>query len=136
MYSNRQGRAGVGGNGLWLCVPLFVEHDDFAVLDVANIFRADDVERAGLRGQDRIAVEFAQHQRTDAERIARADQLLVGQADKGIGAFERAQAVDEAVDEMVALGLCDQMQDHLGVGGRLTSWRRRGSVHGAASVRW
>src|SRR6516164_7358961 len=26
-----------------------VEHDDFAGLDVADIFRADDVERAGLR---------------------------------------------------------------------------------------
>ena len=44
-----------------------------------TILRADHVERAGLRGQDRAAVEVAEHQRADAERIARADQLLVGQ---------------------------------------------------------
>ena len=83
---------------------VLVEHHDFAVLDVAHVFRADDVERAGLRGEDRVAVELADHQRADAERIARADQLLVGEADEGIGAFELAQRVDEAVDEAVALG--------------------------------
>src|SRR6266403_4433481 len=48
-----------------------VEHDDLAGVDVADVFRADDVERAGFRGEDRTAVEFAQHQRTYAERIAR-----------------------------------------------------------------
>ena len=78
---------------------LFVEHHDLAVLDVAHEFRADDVERAGLRREDRVAVESAEHQRADAERIAGADQLLVGERDERVGAFERAQAVDEAVDE-------------------------------------
>src|SRR6185437_1278624 len=48
----------------------FVEYDDFAGFDIADILGADDIERAGLRGQDRAAVEFAQHQRPDAERIA------------------------------------------------------------------
>ena len=98
---------------------VLVEHHDFAVLDVAHIFGADDVERAGFRREDRAAVELAEHQRADAERIAGADQLLVGEADKGIGAFELAQAVDEAVDEAVAGGFRHQMQDHFGVGGRL-----------------
>ena len=98
---------------------VLVEHHDLAVLDVAHVVRADDVERAGLRGEDRAAVELAEHQRADAERIARADQLLVGQADEAIGAFELAQALDEAVDEAVAARARDQMQDHLGVGGRL-----------------
>ena len=101
-----------------------VEHDDLAGLDVADIFRADDVERAGLRRQNRTAVEFAQHQRADAERVARADQLLVGQRHQRIGAFDRAQRLDEAVDETAALGLRDQMQDHFGIGG--------GLHHGAA----
>ena len=81
--------------------------------------RADDVERAGLRGEDRAAVEFAEHQRADAERIAGADQLLVGQRHQRIGALDRAQRLDEAVDEAVALGLRDQMQDDLGIGGGL-----------------
>ena len=111
---------------------LVVEHDDFAVLDVAHIFRADDVERAGLRGQDRAAVERAHHQRTDAERVAGADQLLVGEADEGIGAFQCAQPVDEAVDEARFARARDQMQDHLGVGGRLHD---RALVHEFAAQR-
>ncbi len=98
---------------------VLVEDQDLAVLDVAHIVRADDVERAGLGREDRAAVELAEHQRADAERVARADQLLVGQADERIGAFELAQPLDETVDEAVALRARDQMQDHLGVGGRL-----------------
>ena len=96
-----------------------VEDDDLAILDVAHVFRADDVERAGFRCQDRAAVELAEHQRPDAERVAGTDQLLVGHGDEGIGALELAQALDEAVDEAIALGAGDEMQDHLGVGGRL-----------------
>ena len=98
---------------------LLVEHHDFAGIDVADVFRADDVERAGFRRQNRTAVEFAQHQRPDAERIARADQLLVGHRHQRIGAFDGAQGFDEAVDQAVALGLRDQMQDDFGVGGGL-----------------
>ena len=98
---------------------LFVEHHDLAGLDVANIARADHLQRAGLGGQNRTAVELAVHQRADAERVARADQLLVGHADQRIGALDRAQRFDEAVDETAAAGLRNEVQDHLGVGGRL-----------------
>ena len=96
-----------------------VIHQHFAVLDVADIARADDVERAGLRRDDRAAVEFAEHEGADAERVARGDQLLVGQRDQRIGAFERAQRLDELVDEQAAPRTGDEMQDRLGVGGRL-----------------
>ena len=82
MYSKMQGRGGIGGNGLCECAPSSSKMTNFAVLDVADVLGADDVERAGLRRQDRAAVELAEHQRPDAERIARADQLLVGQADE------------------------------------------------------
>ena len=98
---------------------VLVEDQNLAVVDVAHILGADDVERAGLGREDRAAVELAQHQRPNAERVARADQFLVGQADKGVGAFEHAQALDETVDEAVAMRTRHQMQDHLGVGGRL-----------------
>ncbi len=98
---------------------VFVEHHDFAVLDVADILRADDVEGAGLRRQDRAAVELADHQGANAERVAGTDQLLVGQADKSVSAFELAQAVDETIDEAAAACARHQMQDHLGVRGRL-----------------
>src|SRR5688572_31241909 len=82
-----------------------------AVLDVAHVARIDDVERAGFRGEDRMAVELADHQRADAERVARADQLLVGEGDERIGSLELAQPVDEAVDEAVAQRPRHQVQD-------------------------
>ena len=98
---------------------VFVEDQDFAILDIADILRADDVERASFGGEDRTAVELAEHQRPNAERVARADQLLVGEADEGVGAFEHAQALDQAIDKAVAVRARHQMKDHLGVGGRL-----------------
>ena len=98
---------------------VLVEDHDLAVFDVADVGRADDVERAGLGRQDRAAVELADDQRADAERVAGADELLVGQADEGIGALELAQALDEAIDEAIAPRPRHEMQDHLGVAGRL-----------------
>jgi hypothetical protein len=50
---------------------------------------------------------------------SRADQLLVGQRHQRVGALDRAQGFDEAVDEAVALGLRHQVQDDLGIGGGL-----------------
>ena len=58
-----------------------IDDHDFAILDVADEFSADDVESAGLRAKDRAALELAKHERADAKRIARSDQLLVGQGD-------------------------------------------------------
>src|SRR5207253_2787767 len=55
---------------------VLVEYEDLTGLDVADIFRADDFERAGLGREDRAAVQFAQHQRANTQGIARTDQLL------------------------------------------------------------
>ena len=63
--------------------------------------------------------ELAEHERPDAEGIARADQLLVGEADQSIGAFDLEQRLDEFLDEVLLLAARHEMQDHLGVGGRL-----------------
>ena len=98
---------------------VLVENEHFAVLDIADVLRADDVEGAGLRCEDRATVERAEHQRPYAERIAGADQLLVGEADEGVGAFEQAQAFDEPVDEAVAVRARHQVKDHLGIRCRL-----------------
>ena len=66
-----------------------------------------------------MAVELAEHQRPDAERIARADELLVAHGDEGVGAFDLAQGLDEAVDHRMLAAARDEMQHDLGVGGRL-----------------
>ena len=99
-----QGRIGLRRERTQALDALFRNDDDFAILDVADEMRADDVERAGFGGENVMAVEFAEHQRPDAERIARADQLLVGQGDEGIGAFDLAQGLDEALDDARAGG--------------------------------
>ena len=76
-----QKRAGSAArSGMALARPSSVIDHHLAVLDVAHELGADDVERAGLGGQDQASSELAQHQRPDAERVAHADQLLVGQA--------------------------------------------------------
>ena len=113
-----------------------VDDDHFAVLDVAHEFRADDVERARLRGQDRTAVEFAEHQRADAERIARADQFLVGERDQRIGALDAAQRLDEAVDDSGLARAGGEHQHDFGVRGRLADRAAARSVRAAASGRW
>ncbi len=86
--------------------------------DVAHETRADDVERAGFRGQDPGAVEVAQHKRPDAERIAAADHLLDGQRHQREGALDLADRVDEARVEVALLAGGDEVQQRLGVGGR------------------
>ena len=93
--------------------------DDLAVLDLAHEFRADDVECAGFRCQHVSASELAEHQWADADRVARTDQHVVGQAHQRIGALDLHQRIDEPLDDTAALGARDEMQDHLGIGRRL-----------------
>ena len=58
---------------------------NLAWLDVAHQLRADDVERTGLRGQHRIAVEIAEHQWADAIWVAEANHLRLVHHDRRKG---------------------------------------------------
>ncbi len=66
-----------------------------------------------------MAVEFADHQRPDAERVAGADQRLVGQGDERVGALQLAQRLDEALDHARLAAARHEVEDHFRVGGRL-----------------
>ena len=114
-----QSLAGYLGTKRWLSRPLAGDHHHLAVLHLAHELGADDVERAGLRREHPGIAELAEHERPDAEGIARADQLLVGEADQSVGALDLEQGLDEFLDEALLLAARDQMEDHLGVGGRL-----------------
>ena len=96
-----------------------VDDDDLAVLDVALERRADGVERAGLGGQHPGLAELAEHQRADAQRVARADQLGPGGADQGVAALDAADGVDEAVDDLGLTAAGDQVKDDFRIRGRL-----------------
>ena len=119
MYSKMQGRACSARRRKEALDTVGVDHDHLAVRDVADELRADDVERAGLRTEDRTVVELAEHERADAERISRADQLLVGERDQGVGAFDFRQRLDKAIDDLRPARARREQQHDFGVGRRL-----------------
>ncbi len=96
-----------------------VDDHHFAVLDVADEFRPDDVERAGLRAEDRAALELAEHERADAERIARPDQLLVGQSHERVRALDFGQSLDETVDDLGPARARSEQKHDFRIAGRL-----------------
>ena len=136
IFEDAGARRAAAGRGSAISIAVLGDHHHLAVLDLADEAGADDVERAGLRSKDIGAVELAEHQRPDAERIARADQLLVGEHHQRIGALELAERIDEAVDHARLLGAGDEMQDDLGVGGRLADRAVARPARAAASGRW
>src|SRR5262249_6714369 len=97
--------------------PFFGDHPPLAGLDLAHEIGADDVEGAGLRGKHPCFAELAKHQRPDAVRIARTDELLVGEADQRISPLDLQQGLDELLDEGALLAAGDEVQNHLSVGG-------------------
>ncbi len=100
------------------------DDDDFAVLDLAEKFGADHVERACLGSQHVRRAEPADDQRADADRIARADHHVVGQADERVRAFDLPDRIDEAFDDAALLRARQKMKNDLGVGCRLTDGAR------------
>jgi hypothetical protein len=78
-------------------VGLCLADHHLAVLDVADELGADDVEGAGLGGEDRPSIEVPQHQGANAVHVARADQLGARHGHERKGALEVHQGVDEAV---------------------------------------
>ena len=54
-----------------------VDQHQLARIDLAQIARADHVERDSFRREDRRLAELAHHQGSDAERIAAGDQPLL-----------------------------------------------------------
>ena len=57
--------------------PAGADDDDLAGLDVAHEIGADDVERAGLRGEDPGVAEPAQHQWPHPQRVAHPDDPVL-----------------------------------------------------------
>ena len=63
--------------------PAAPDHDHLARLEVALVLGADQVEGAGLARDDPGAVEAPERERPEAERIARGDQRVVGEHQRG-----------------------------------------------------
>ena len=92
-----------------------VDDNDFAILDLADKFCADEIKRAGFRGQNPAAADLAEHEWTQADRVAGTDQFLVGQADKGVAAFDLGDRIHEPVAHQGLGAACDKLEDDFGV---------------------
>ena len=95
---------------------LLVDHDELAGTDVALVDGADQVEGAGLGGDDPVVAEPAERERPDPLRVAEGEQLPLRERDDRVGALEpRHRPRDRFRDRRGVVR--DQRRDHLGVGG-------------------
>lgn len=95
-------------------------HADLARLDVADKFRAERIERAGLGGEHVAVVQPADAERTEAVRVTRSDQLARGHDDERIRALNHAHRVHDRLLDRAALEALvdDGVDQHLGIVGR------------------
>lgn len=96
-----------------------VQNDHLARFDIPDELGADDIQRAAFAAKNIAVADFTQHQRTYTQWITDADHHVVGKGDQRIGALDLTQRFHHAVDHRSAAGGRHQMDDNLGVGGRL-----------------
>ena len=121
--------------------PCGVGHHDLPRFDIAHEGGAHDVERAGLARHDPRPGRLnapPEDQRPHAERIAAADQRLVGQRHQGIRPDHLFQGVDQPVDHRGVQADGDKVDEHLAVGGGLEQAaapdQRTAQDHGVGKV--
>src|SRR5712671_2673601 len=95
------------------------DDDNFPGLDVALEFGADNVQRTRLRGQDPRIAQPTEDQRPHPEWVAHTDDLALRDRHQRIGALNLPQRIGQAVDDGVLEARGNQMDDDLGVAGRL-----------------
>ena len=95
--------------------PALGQRDDLAGLHVAQELRADDVERAGLRGDAVAVAEHPDRQRPQPRRVAEGDDAVLGHHDRRVGALGALHHVGDRVLDRVRLVRREQRRDHLGV---------------------
>src|SRR5262249_24947819 len=84
----------------------------------ANVFRIDQIERTGLRGQHPGIAQPAECQRSKTTRIAHRDQLFWGQEEHREAAFSSTQNLRNCIGDRRGAGTSDAMQHHFSVRSR------------------
>ena len=97
--------------------PVLVDDDHLPRFDFANEFGLDQVEGAGLGGDDIGAVELPEHQRAETVGVAHGDHAGFGEKDQTVGALDDLQGFGDPVGQGIGLGAGEQMDDRLGIGG-------------------
>ena len=83
---------------------VFGDHDEFAGEHVALVLGAQQVEGAGLGGEDdgvgAVGIADAAHgERPEAARIARGEDAVAGHHDDGEGAVDLGERVGDGIDQ-------------------------------------
>ena len=127
-------RAGaVGRDGLARLVPVLVHDHHLARGELPLDLGAEEVERAGLGGEEPVVLEPSEDERPDPMRVAEAHELPLGEEDGGERALDPAhRACDGLLERTLVAG--DQRRDHLGVRGRAQA-RAVGEEPGAELAR-
>jgi len=91
----------------------------FAGLDVADVFRADEIEGAGFRGDHPGALEAAESERAEAAGVADGVELVAGEQHEGVGAFDLVEGIGESAGKISCGGARGEMDDDFRVAGGL-----------------
>ena len=105
--------------------------------DVAHEIGADDIECAGFAGQHIGIVDFAEHQRPHAVRIAHADDACSWQAQRANKRLRSgaSASISRSITTAAARHR-HQMDDHFGIGGRAEQAAALDQLFAQAYRRW
>ena len=104
------------GKGKFRADAGFIDDHDLAGFDLEDELGVDEIEGAGLAGEDVGAIELAEDEGPEAEGIADADDLALAHDDEGKGALDLAQGAEDAGGG-VRLG--EEVEDDLAIDGGL-----------------
>ena len=76
--------------------PIFGNDDNLAIFNLAHKLRADNIQRAGLRRQNIMPVKLAQNKRSNAQRVARANEFFIGHDNQRIRPFDLEKRIGKA----------------------------------------
>ena len=93
------------------------EGDHLAGVDLPDQLRPDDVEGTAFGGDHPVAVQFAEREWPDAERVTEGDDRVLGHDHGRVGTFELRHDVGDCVLDVPAVIDRDQSGDDLRVGG-------------------
>ena len=99
--------------------PVSGNHDHLSIFHFADEFCADDIQCTGFGSENVALVHFAQDQWPDSQRVAHADEFVVGDPDQCVGPVDFIQGIDHPVDGAAFGAAGDQVQDGFRVRGGL-----------------
>ena len=96
------------------------DNHHLARLHIAHEFRAHNVQRTGLtRQHPAIGAHPPQNQRPHPQRVARADQRILGQRHQRIGPHHLPQRIGQPIHHGGKPAHRDQVNEHFAIGGGL-----------------